>query len=166
MIATGPPFRPARHLGGHDMTTTTSRLLVLSVCAITTAFAVHPAAAQAEKKMHVDMTSAQEVPPNGSKGTGTADFTYNTATKEITWSITTSALSANAVAAHIHGPAAPGSNAGVVVNLAPNGMTNPLKGSATLTAAQAADLLAGKDYVNVHTAANPGGEIRGQISPP
>jgi hypothetical protein len=110
------------------------------------------------------MTSAQEVPPNGSKGTGAADFTYNTATKEITWSVTTSGLSANAVAAHIHGPAAPGSNAGVVVNLAPNGMTNPLKGTATLTDAQAADLMAGKDYVNVHTAANPGGEIRGQIS--
>ena len=147
------------------MTTTPSRVLALSVWALTAAFAVHPAAAQSEKKMHVDMTAAQEVPPNESKGTGAADFTYNTATKEITWSVSTSTLSANAVAAHIHGPAAPGSNAGVVVNLAPNGMTNPLKGSATLTDAQAADLLAGKDYVNVHTATHPGGEIRGQISP-
>ena len=53
----------------------------------------------------------------------------------------------------------------MVVNLAPNGMAAPLNGSATMTDAQAKDLLAGKDYVNVHTAKNPGGEIRGQITP-
>jgi hypothetical protein len=41
-------------------------------------------------------------------------------------------------------------------------LDSPIKGTATLTAAQSADLLAGKWYVNLHTAANGGGEIRGQ----
>ncbi|OIQ70334.1 CHRD domain protein [mine drainage metagenome] len=46
----------------------------------------------------------------------------------------------------------------------PNATTSPAEGSATLTDAQAADLMAGKYYINVHTAANPTGEIRGQVT--
>ncbi len=46
----------------------------------------------------------------------------------------------------------------------PNAGSSPAEGSATLTDAQAADLVAGKYYVNIHTAANPGGEIRGQVT--
>ena len=56
-----------------------------------------------------------------------------------------------------------GTNAGVVQGFS-GSMDSPIKGSATLTAAQAADLLAGKWYVNLHTAANKGGEIRGQAT--
>ncbi len=110
-----------------------------------------------------NLTAAQEVPPNTSKGTGTADVTYDTGTKKLTWKVTFSNLSGPATAAHFHGPAEPGKNAGVVVPIAGAGKTSPLEGSATLTDAQAADLAAGKWYVNVHTAANKGGEIRGQV---
>jgi hypothetical protein len=46
-----------------------------------------------------------------------------------------------------------------------SGVSNPIEGSTTLTDAQMADLTAGKDYVNIHTAENKGGEIRGQIKP-
>jgi hypothetical protein len=45
-------------------------------------------------------------------------------------------------------------------------LASPIKGEATLTAAQAADFTAGKMYFNIHTAANPNGEIRGQIDKP
>ena len=59
-------------------------------------------------------------------------------------------------------PPQPAANAGVAVAI-PNAGTSPVEGSATLTDAQAADLVAGKYYINIHTAANPGGEIRGQV---
>jgi hypothetical protein len=117
------------------------------------------------KTFHATLNAQQEVPPNDSKGTGMADLTLNPATKQLTWRITYTGLTGPAGAAHIHGPAAPGANAGVEVNLTPNGAQNPITGSAVLTDAQVADLTSGKDYVNIHTAANKGGEIRGQIMP-
>jgi hypothetical protein len=122
-------------------------------------------ATAAPKTLHATLNAQQEVPPNSSPGTGTAVFTLDTASRHLTWKVTYAQLTGPAAAAHIHGPAAPGANAGVVVNLAPNGVANPIEGSATLSAAQVSDLLAGKDYVNIHTAANKGGEIRGQIVP-
>ena len=57
----------------------------------------------------------------------------------------------------------PAQNAGIAVPIS-NATSSPAEGSATLTDAQAADLLAGKYDVNVHTAAHPGGEIRGQVT--
>jgi hypothetical protein len=63
--------------------------------------------------------------------------------------------------AHFHGPAAPGANGPPVVVV--KDPTTPISGTAILTPAQEADLLAGKWYFNVHTQANPGGEIRGQL---
>jgi hypothetical protein len=102
-----------------------------------------------------------EVPPTMSKATGQATFTYDTTKKELTWNITYSGLSGPATGAHIHGPAEPGKNAGVVV---PMSAASPIKGSKVLTDAQAKDLMAGKYYVNVHTAANKDGEIRGNIT--
>jgi hypothetical protein len=102
---------------------------------------------------------------NGSNAaaTGNATVTYDTASKQVTWRITYSGLSGTPTAAHFHGPAQPGANAGVAVPI-PNVATSPIQGSATLTDAQAADLLAGRYYVNIHTAANPPGEIRGQVT--
>ncbi|HXZ02983.1 MAG TPA: CHRD domain-containing protein [Stellaceae bacterium] len=118
------------------------------------------------KTFHATLNAQQEVPPTDSKGTGTGEFKFDPATKQLSWTISYSGLSGPAGAAHIHGPAAAGANAGVEVNLSPNGApANPITGTATLTDAQVADLTSGKDYVNIHTAANKGGEIRGQITP-
>jgi CHRD domain len=115
------------------------------------------------EKMKATLDGKSEVPPNASTGTGTADVDYDAATKKLTWKLTYSGLSGPATAAHFHGPAEAGKNAGVAVAI-PNAGTSPAEGSATLTDAQAADLTAGKYYINVHTAANPGGEIRGMVT--
>ena len=96
-------------------------------------------------------------------GKGTADLDYDAASKKLSWKLTYSGLTGPATAAHFHGPAAAGANAGVAVPI-PNPGSSPVEGSATLTDAQAADLMAGKYYINIHTAANPGGEIRGQVT--
>jgi len=115
------------------------------------------------EKLKATLNGKSEVPPNTSAGTGTADIDYDAATKKLTWKLTYSGLSGPPTAAHFHGPAESGKNAGVAVAI-PNPTSSPVDGSATLTDAQAADLLAGKYYVNIHTAANPGGEIRGQVT--
>jgi CHRD domain len=113
-----------------------------------------------------DLKGSSEVPPTTSGGTGAATVTLDSATNKITWNVTFSGLTGPATAAHIHGPAPVGKNAGVITWLSTKGQpaSSPLSGSATLTAAQAADLQSGQYYVNVHTAANPGGEIRGQLA--
>ncbi|MEP6837117.1 MAG: CHRD domain-containing protein [Bradyrhizobium sp.] len=115
------------------------------------------------EKMKATLDGKSEVPPNASAATGTADLDYDPASKKLSWKLTYSGLSGAATAAHFHGPAEAGKNAGVAVAI-PNATSSPAEGSATLTDAQAADLMAGKYYVNVHTAANPGGEIRGQVT--
>jgi hypothetical protein len=114
-------------------------------------------------KMKAALDGKAEVPPNSSAGKGTADIDYDAASKKLSWKVTYSGLSGPATAAHFHGPAEAGKNAGVAVAI-PNATASPAEGSATLTDAQAADLVAGKYYVNIHTAANPGGEIRGQVT--
>jgi CHRD domain len=115
------------------------------------------------EKMKATLNGKSEVPANTSAATGNADVDYDAATKKLTWKLTYSGLSGPATAAHFHGPAETSKNAGVAVAI-PNATSSPAEGSATLTDAQAADLMAGKYYVNVHTAANPGGEIRGQVT--
>jgi len=115
------------------------------------------------EKFKATLDGKSEVPPIASKGAGTADIDYDPATKKLSWKLTYSGLSGPATAAHFHGPAESGKNAGVAVAI-PNATSSPAEGSATLTAAQAADLEAGKYYVNVHTKDNPGGEIRGQVT--
>jgi hypothetical protein len=132
---------------------------LLATLALGIAFA-GPAFAE---KLKATLDGKSETPPNASTATGTADIDYDAASKKLTWKLTYSGLTGPATAAHFHGPAEAGKNAGVAVAI-PNATTSPNEGSATLTDAQAADLLAGKYYVNVHTAANPGGEIRGQVT--
>jgi len=79
------------------------------------------------------------------------------------WNVVYSNLTGPATMAHFHGPAPVGKNAGVAIPIAATELPSPIKGHATLTDPQEKDLLAGEWYVNVHTAKNPGGEIRGQV---
>ncbi|MER8370353.1 CHRD domain-containing protein [Mesorhizobium sp. M1348] len=135
---------------------------MLSALAISAAiFSVSPALAETVK-MTATLDGAQQNPPVTTKGKGTATLRFNTATKKLSWTVRYSGLSGPAKAAHIHGPAEKGQNADPVVPFEGK-LKSPIKGSATLTDAQATDLEAGKYYVNIHTAAHADGEIRGQI---
>jgi hypothetical protein len=107
------------------------------------------------------LNAKNEVPPTSSQGNGTVTATYDTASKKLSWKGSYSGLSGPATAAHFHSGET-GNNGAVVVPIVPN--TSPFEGSATLTDAQASELLAGKWYVNVHTEANKAGEIRGQVT--
>ena len=113
-----------------------------------------------------NLNGAQEVPPTATTATGTGNLTLTGSA--ITSSISISGLTSTPIAAHIH-QGAPGVNGPIILTV-PVGVTvipgmtffSCLRGS-TLTSAQIADLDAGNLYFNVHAAAFPGGEIRGQI---
>ena len=107
------------------------------------------------------LAGKDEVPPTTSTGTGSIEATFDPATKKLTWKGSYSGLTGPETMAHFHGPAAVGANAGVVVPV--DAKSSPFEGSATLTDEQAADLMAGKWYFNVHTEQNKAGEIRGQM---
>jgi len=138
----------------------------------------------AEKKKTTDyekkgilMTAAQEVPANSSTAIGIMDVSYSKETRLLTWSVTWSGLTGPVSLMHIHGLAPRGYNAGFVLNIitASNGLATPNatlypatgKFSGTMLAdgfiVKEQDLLNGLYYMNIHTAANGGGEIRGQI---
>ena len=110
--------------------------------------------------MNVPLSGRNEVPPNASPGTGTGKVDLDGSV--LKWTITYSGLTGPVTAGHFHGPAAPGANAGVVLPFT-GSMASPITGTATLTPAQLADVKAGLWYINLHTAAHPGGEIRGQV---
>jgi hypothetical protein len=120
-----------------------------------------PKPAMAPGEMSATLSGAKEVPPNTSGGSGSAKV--NLSGNSLSWTITYSGTTGPVTAGHFHGPASAGANAGVVVPFAPP-LASPITGSATLTDAQVADLKAGKWYINLHTAANPGGELRGQVN--
>ena len=113
--------------------------------------------------MTARLSGASEVPPVSSNASGTVEASLNKQTNVLSWTVTYSGLSGPATAAHFHGPALVGENAGVAVPLM-GSLASPISGTASLTAAQASDLLAGKWYLNLHTTANPNGEIRGQVT--
>ncbi len=110
--------------------------------------------------MVCDIRGGQVNPPTGSDGFGVGRFVVNTSANTVQYHIAFTGLSAPETVAHIHGPADIGANAGVKHNL---GLGNPKVGVWTYAEADEADILAGKMYVNIHSGAFPGGEIRGQI---
>ena len=130
------------------------------------AVAAWPMAHAAVTAYHATLGGTSEVPPVAGGGSGSAQVNVDAAAKQVSWRVDYSGLSGPVAAAHIHCGAAPGANAGVAIALgaAPN-LASPITGSGALTDAQMADLIGGKCYVNLHTAANKGGEVRGQLAP-
>lgn len=143
------------------------RLVVPAVCLLAIAVWAQPLYA-APESFKVPLSGTQQVPAVQTPGTGTADLSYDPATRVVSWTISYSGLSGPVTMAHFHGPAAEGSNASVQIWLTKQGspVDSPIKGQATLTPDQAKQFAAGEWYVNLHTQAHPGGEIRGQVMPP
>lgn len=110
------------------------------------------------------LSGRQEIPKTDSKGKGKFDATFDTQNKVLKYTLTFEGLTGPATAAHIHGPATRTQSAGVIAPLGAKNPTSPVNGSVTLTDDQVKMLQSAKLYVNVHTTANPGGEIRGQIT--
>lgn len=135
-------------------------LATLSLAAAVALAAFSPALAEM-KKFSATLAGSQEVPSNNSAGTGMAEVEYDAATQQIKWTVTYSGLSGPLTAAHFHGPADPGENAGPMVTI--QRLDAELQGTAELSKEQEAALNDGKMYINLHTAQFPDGEIRGQL---
>jgi hypothetical protein len=135
------------------------RSMAALVGAAVLAFA-SPALAQ-NVNFKATLSGTEEVPPVQTGGKGELTATFDQGSKRLTWKGNYSGLSGPATAAHFHA-AEKGKNGGVAVPISPS--ASPMEGSATLNDQQAADLLAGRWYVNVHTEANKAGELRGQMT--
>jgi hypothetical protein len=137
-------------------------LLILTMSAV-------PASAHPLSTFTAVLNSGQEPPPNtnDSRAFGVAFVTFNEDTGEVCFSIsyTVDSLTSPETNAHFHASAPPGVNAGVIIQLpTPD---NPKNGCVIpdITQEQIEALFAGLWYINIHTANNPGGEIRGQVNP-
>ena len=155
---------------------------VLSLSLFALLFAISSCEPDAEQKRVTDfekkgiiMSGAQETPANAATALGTLDVYYTKETRTLTYTFRWSGLTGAVTAAHIHGLAPTGYAAGVVQTF---NLANIVRCNASSTTAcgsysgtlqvdgfvvKEEDLLNGMYYVNIHTAAYPGGEIRGQI---
>ncbi|OAP42537.1 CHRD domain-containing protein [Sinorhizobium glycinis] len=136
------------------------RALKIGVIAVVSFLAAASGGYAEQMKFMAELKGSEEVPPVQTSATGMANITYDSESKNLSWTIEHSGLSGDVSAAHFHGPAGPGENAPPIV---PIDVSALAKGSATLDEAQASALTEGRLYVNLHTAANPDGEIRGQV---
>ena len=142
--------------------TLTSSVLLCSLLAIS-ACNMSPMASNIST-LSARLSGASEVPATSSNASGTLSANLDKQTSLLSWTVTYSGLSGPATGGHFHGPAKVGQNAGVALPFT-GSLESPIRGTATLTAAQMDAVMNGNWYVNLHTAANPGGEIRGQVSP-
>lgn len=112
-----------------------------------------------------DMLGANEVPPNASPGSGTLLAIYDDVTNQLSWNIFWMGLTSPETLMHFHGPAPPGVNAGVQVDVGViSGVLSPSIGDTVIAEPQEADFLGGLWYINLHTTNFLGGELRGQVS--
>jgi CHRD domain len=146
---------------GDEMRTRITMLALITVAI--SLIAASAASSQTTYKLNAALNIGQETTRvKGAKAGAAGRFTATLNGTTLTWRLTFRNLSGSATAAHIH--TAPKRVAGPVTVPLCAPCTSPVNGTSTLTADQVKNLLAGKQYVNVHTAKNPGGEIRGQIT--
>lgn len=112
-------------------------------------------------EMEIALAGSQEVPPVETSATGQIEVNFDSDTRMLKWELDYDNLSSDPTAAHFHGPADPGENAPPVVPL--EDFKDGAEGSAELTEEQAAMLMEGKMYFNLHSANHKAGEIRGQV---
>jgi len=139
------------------------RHTILTLLTITAIVSIAPSAPAEIVHFTSTLNGASETPPNTSAGKGSADVTLDTDGKMLSWTVTYSGLSGAATMGHFHGPAATGVAAGVQIPMTGD-LASPIKGSAAINDGQIGDLRGGLWYINIHTAKNPKGEIRGQLT--
>ena len=113
-------------------------------------------------KVSASLTPSAEVPASKSDGAGTLTGTYDPATMMLNFTVDYKGLTGPATMAHFHAPAPTGKDGPVEIPIK-GAVTSPITGDIKLTEAQAKNMTDGMTYFNVHTGANPGGEIRGQV---
>ena len=114
-------------------------------------------------EFHAILSADEQSAPTESPAEGCARFTLDRPTLKLEWTLSYTELTTTPTGAHVHGPQTPGGNAGVLFDLAPEGLSSPIKSSIVLTEAQLAYILTGRAYVNIHSVRYPLGELRGQI---
>ena len=112
---------------------------------------------------YADLSADEESAVTESPGAGRVDLVLERSTLNLTWTIIYRDTTSRATGVHIHGPQTPGGEAGIIVDLAPEGMTNPIEGSSLLTEGTMIYLVQDRLYINLHTSKYPAGELRGHI---
>jgi len=113
---------------------------------------------------NMQLSGAQEVPANTSGASATVKVVLDRTTGDVTVTGMFQGLTSNATVAHIHGPAAVGMNATVIVPLTvPAATSGTVMGSGTMDATHMNAMIGGMTYVNIHSQNFPDGEIRAQI---
>ena len=113
------------------------------------------------RSLHADISSDEEVKVKPSNGIGTADITVDLATLKMNYAVSFNNLTSEPTGITLNGPIVRGMNGAALVDLAPNGITNPLKGTAQITELDLQALLNREVYVNIATRKYKEGEVRG-----
>jgi CHRD domain len=137
-------------------------LVVLSVTALILSAVAAGGTHATKMNFTAVLNAGQEIPhPAGPMAGASGKFTASVSGTKITWKLTFNHLTGAASAAHIH--AGKKGVAGAVIVPLCGPCKTGASGTGTLTSAQLTAMKAGTTYVNVHTAKNPNGEIRGQV---
>jgi hypothetical protein len=138
-----------------------SVIVALATALLILAFPLGIASAQSQAAYaaRLVLSGEEEVPPAESDATGTAIIVIVPARDMVCWKLSWENAPGDVIAAHIHGPAQPGVNAGVLVPLT----VDPAMGCTTDSDADAIAADPGNYYVNIHSTVFPGGFLRAQL---